>query len=114
MGFRIIICVIFCLGFLFNVNAQGKYYIDGKKMNERHVPLKYLISETSNQIKDAHEWRKNNRREEKNSKQTKKHIYKNQTSMVKKRMKRSEKKSKNYNRGKVPLSVKLKRIISDG
>lgn len=78
------------------------------------MPVSYKIGESKKEYEAAREWRKNNRIEKRLSKQTKQRIYKVQTQEVKKRMKRSEKKAKNNNRGKVPLRVKLKRLMSNG
>lgn len=114
MGYRIIICVFFCLGVAAESDAQGRYSIDVKNKNNRDLPIAYIISQTGMQIKEAKEWRKNNRLERKISRKTERRFYHIQTQEVKKRMKRSEKKAENYNRGKVPLRVKLKRLMSNG
>ncbi len=93
--------------------AQGKYSID-MKSKDRRVPVSYAFNDKKNQFENARVWRKNKRIEDKVSKKTKKHIYSIQTHEVKKRMRKAEKKANNFNRGKVPLGVKLKRIIENG
>ncbi len=93
--------------------AQGKYSIDVKS-KDRKVPVSYFVNQTKVQFKDAREWRKMKRIKDKGSKKTKRHVYNIQTREVKKRMKKSERKSDNYNRGKIPLGVKLKRLILNG
>lgn len=111
MGYRVIIFVFLNLAFFSNASAQSKYFVDSKNI-ERRVPLKYKLKETRQELKDAHLWRKNKRFKDKKTKKTKKHFYHIQTKKVKKRIKRAEKKSKIYNKGKIPLSVKLKSLIS--
>jgi hypothetical protein len=93
------------------VKAQYKYSIDIKTQKSRSVPLKYRITKAKESIKTNKELRKKKRSAIKSSKKIKKHTYRIQTREVKKRMKMSNKKAENFNKGKVPLGVKLKKII---
>lgn len=90
--------------------TQDKYSIDVKIKNRR-VPVKYFVNESKTKFIEAKQWRKQKRIENKTSKKIRKRTYRLQTREVKKRMKRSEQKAQIFNRGKDPLSVKLRKLI---
>lgn len=92
-------------------NAQGKYSIDSKKLKNRRIPVAYFISESAKELKVAHEWRKRNRMEQRDSRKIRKHTYSIQTKEVKKRMKHSVDKAQRYNEGKIPFNEKIKKLI---
>lgn len=95
-----------------HVSAQYKYSIDIEVKKGRRVPLNFLITQTKQDIKLASEVRKKNRATKKASKAISRHTYNIQTKEVRKRMRRSKRKAKIFNRGKVPLSVKLKMFLN--
>jgi len=92
------------------VFAQSRYSID-VKTKDRRVPVKYFVQKSKTKYIEAIAWRKKKRLENKHSRKTRKRIYSLQTKKVKKRMKLSKKKAQNFNRGKVPLSVKLRQLF---
>lgn len=76
------------------------------------MPVAYFIGETAKELKAAHDWRKDNRIEERASRKIRKHTYNKQTKEVKKRMKHSAIKAKQYNEGKIPFTDKLKHYFN--
>lgn len=113
MLYKIETIIFFVLIFFgFNtVKAQYKYSIDIKTQKTRSVPLKYRIAKTKESIKTNSELRKKKKSALKSAKKIKKHAYRIQTRETKKRMKMSEKKAEYFNKGKVPLGVKLKNLL---
>lgn len=103
LSFLLIICATL-------VFSQDKYSID-VKIKQRRVPVKYFVNESKTKFVEARAWRKRKRIENKTSKKIRKRTYRLQTKEVKKRMKRSEQKAQIFNRGKLPLSVKLRKLI---
>lgn len=94
------------------VNAQYHYSIDIEAKKSRRVPLKYAIVRLKETTKTSRELKKKKRNEIKSSKKIKKHTYSIQKYEVKKRMRKSAKKAEYYNKGKVPMVVKLKKIFN--
>ena len=108
----IFLFLLFCFNFkILNAQLQYRYSIDIETKNSRRVPLKYTVNEAKENFKESTEHRKKKRIELKLSKQIRKHIYSIQTREVKKRMRKSRKKAEYFNREKVPLSVKLKKMF---
>ncbi len=108
---KAIILTIVLLSVFSAVNAQYKYSIDIKSRGGQRAPMKYAVLSAKKDFQATSAIRKKIRTDEKVSKKIKRHTYKIQTLKVKKRMRKSEKTAKNYNRGKVPLSVKLKKLF---
>lgn len=105
----IFLFLLFCFNFKI-ANAQYRYSIDIETAKSRRVPLKFAINEAKVNLKESTEHRKKKKLELKASKQIRKHTYSIQTRKVKKRMNKSLKKAECFNRGKVPISVKLKKM----
>lgn len=106
--------IIFVLAFssLKTINAQYSYSIDINTNSARNVPLKYAVTQARKNIKKSAKLREKKRNTLKDSKKIRKHTYSIQTREVKKRMRKTSKKADNYNKGKVPMVVKLKNILN--
>jgi len=95
-------------------SAQKNYSIDINAQKKRSVSIGFFIQQSKEKIKSAGKNRKRKRAEIKLSKKIRKHTYSIQTKEVKKRMKKSGKKAKRYNRGKPAICVKLKNFFRYG
>lgn len=103
--------IILSISNLFVCFGQPRYSIDIEPPKNRRIPISYLISQSSEKIKESKRIRKKHRIERKTSKKIIKHTYSIQTKKVRKRMRKSRKKAEIFNRGKLPLSVKLKKKL---
>jgi hypothetical protein len=99
----------FCQG-----QNQYIYSIDIKPTKERRVPVKYYIEQVKLNVKTSNAIKEKHRVLRKNSKKIRKRTYNIQTHAVKKRMRKSLKEAENYNRGKMPLRVKLIKLFNNG
>lgn len=88
---------------------EYRYSIDIDKTKNRRVPIGYWLTSTRTNLKEAKEWRKNKRIEERDSKKIRKHSYKIQKKYVQKRMKQSKKVAEWHNNNKIPFLVKIKK-----
>ncbi|MDA3891934.1 MAG: hypothetical protein PF517_09770 [Salinivirgaceae bacterium] len=110
--FLAITCVFIFFSGVTQLKAQYQYSIDIGVQKSRRVSFKYFIGSAKKEFIEAREWRKNKKIEKKSSKRIRKHTYKIQKSEVRKRMKKSKKTAERHNKGKVPLLIKLKRLIN--
>ena len=96
---------------LLPVCGQPRYSVDIEPPKNRHVPLAFYISQVKENIKTSKELAKKHRLARKKSKKIQKHIYNIQTKKVKRRMRKSKRQAENFNRGKRPICVKLKKFF---
>jgi hypothetical protein len=105
--------ILFLLLMTIAVNAQGQYQysIDLKEKENRHIPISYRISQVKENIKQASAYRQKHRFERKTSNQIRRHTYNIQTRKVKKRMRKSLKKSEEFNGENSLLCVLIDKIF---
>lgn len=91
--------------------AQYHYNIDVEPLKKRRLNISDFYHQTKSSLTGSKALRKKKRIETKVSKETKRHTYNNQTKVVRKRMKKTEKNAKHHNNRTIPLRIRLKRIV---
>lgn len=91
--------------------AQYHYNIDVEPLKKRRLNVSEFIIKSKSNFKVAKELQKRKRIETKISKETKRHTYNNQTRVVRKRMKKTEKNAKHYNNRTIPLRIRFKKLV---
>jgi hypothetical protein len=109
-----IIPILICLFIGTLAFSQNRYSIDINPVEERMVPIGYFIQQTAESFKSNVAFRKKKRNEKKESDKIRKHVHRIQTKEIKKRMRQSLKKAENFNKGKIPLIVKLNKLLGNG
>jgi len=94
--------------------SQIRYSIDVNSDIERRVSLRFFITQTAESFKTNRAVRIKKRISTKESAKIRKHIYRIQTRETKKRMHQSVKKADYFNSGKIPIYVKLNKMLKNG
>jgi len=94
------------------VSAQYKYSIDIEERKGRRIPLKFFVNQKKEQFKQVVETNKQRRIADRVSRKISNRTYRIQTATVRKRMRKSKKRAENHNKGKIPFSVKFKRLLN--
>jgi len=105
---------LICFFIVFIAHGQSRYSIDVNSSIDRSVSLSFFISQTKETIITNRAVRTKKRNATKESEKIKKHCYRIQTKEIKKRMRQSIKRAEYFNSGKIPIYVKLNKMLKNG
>ncbi len=92
-------------------SGYWRYSFDLQKTENRHITIKEWVTTNKQTLQQNHQANKKKQAFKKAERKTEKHTYKIQTKAVRKRMKETRNLAEAYNEGKVPLKIKVKRLI---
>jgi len=109
-----ILSAIICFFIITKAFSQNRYSIDVNANIDRKASIGYILADAINTRKEDRIKLKEKRIDAKISDKTRKHAYRIQTRKTKKRMRELEKKAYYFNSGKLPVLVKINKILKNG